>query len=255
MPNSQCGVELLRLVPRSPLFKKQGSGSAAHILAHWFTVIAPGTIAFMLEETKSKEQAEPAAELQSAAEPQRASWREQGIVLVVMALVLLADQLSKLYVESRLPMNSSWAPFPALESIFRITHVSNTGAAFGLFQSGSVVLAVVAVIVSGVILLYNRHLPASLYWYRLALGMQLGGALGNLLSRIRIGHVTDFLDFGPVPIFNVADASIVVGTILLGFLMIFHPWETAGDHANVVRGERQGEEAEAAEDESLLLHE
>jgi signal peptidase II len=152
---------------------------------------------------------------------EKASWQEQGIVFLVMGLVLLADHLSKVYVEARLPLNSTWAPFPEWESLFRITHVSNTGAAFGLFRSGNLVLSIVAVIVSVVIILYNRYLPAHMYWYRLALGLQLGGALGNLLSRLRIGHVTDFLDFGPVPVFNVADMSIVTGTILLGFLMLF----------------------------------
>jgi len=208
----------------------------------------------MLEESQPVEKSDLTPEKGPTVEPQPASRRERGIVLIVMAVALLADQLSKLSVESRLPMNSTWAPFPGLESIFRITHVSNTGAAFGLFQSGSVVLAIVAVVVSVVILLYNRHLPGNLYWYRLALGLQLGGALGNLLSRIRIGHVTDFLDFGPVPVFNLADASIVTGTILLGFLMIFYPPETAED-ADELAPEDGEQTAEASKDQSLLLNE
>lgn len=208
----------------------------------------------MLEETQPSEQVDASPDKRPPVEPQKASWSEQGIVFLVMALVLLADHLSKSYVESRLPLNTTWAPFPEWESLFRITHVSNTGAAFGLFQSGSLVLSIVAVVVSVVIVLYNRHLPGNLFWYRLALGLQLGGALGNLLSRIRIGHVTDFLDFGPVPVFNLADTSIVTGTILLGILMIFLPPETVED---TVEPEKQEgvEEAEAAEDQSLLLHE
>ena len=189
---------------------------------------------------------------------QRASWQEQGIVFLVMGLVLLADQLSKLYIESRLPLNSTWAPFPEWESLFRITHVSNTGAAFGLFRSGNVILSVVAVVVSVVIILYNRSLPARMYWYRLALGLQLGGALGNLLSRIRIGHVTDFLDVGPVPVFNVADMSIVTGTILLGFLMLFdQPKQEEGPESpdNGTTTEEERTPGDAAEDQSLLLNE
>ena len=188
----------------------------------------------------------------------KASWQEQSIVFLVMALVLLADYLSKLYVEARLPLNSTWAPFPEWESLFRITHVSNTGAAFGLFRSGNLVLSVVAVVVSVVIILYNRSLPAHMYWYRLALGMQLGGALGNLLSRIRIGHVTDFLDVGPVPVFNVADMSIVTGTILLGFLMLFDHPQQDDDAESLDEGEMTGEETppgDTAEDQSLLLNE
>lgn len=208
----------------------------------------------MLEQSQPMEQVDPPVEQRPPSEPKDATWQERGIVFLVTALVLLADHLSKIYVESRLPLNSTWAPFPELESYFRITHVSNTGAAFGLFQSGSLILAIVAVVVSIVIVFYNRHLPGNLYWYRLALGLQLGGALGNLLSRIRLGHVTDFLDFGPVPVFNLADASIVTGTILLGLLMIFFPPETAEDM--VQPEEDQGaEQAEASEDQSLLLNE
>ena len=191
-------------------------------------------------------------------EPKAATWREKGIVFFVMALVLLADHLSKLLVESRLPLNSTWAPFPEWEAIFRITHVSNTGAAFGLFQSGNLILSIVAVVVSIVIILYNQHLPAHLYWYRLALGLQLGGALGNLISRIRVGHVTDFLDFGPVPVFNVADMSIVTGTILLGFLMLIDQPEKASEaesqaaDESSIEDERQGE---TTEDQNLLPNE
>ena len=201
--------------------------------------------------------AEPLEQL-PVPEPEAATWREKGIVFLVMALVLLADHLSKLYVESSLPLNTTWAPFPEWESLFRVTHVSNTGAAFGLFQSGNLILSIVAVVVSIVIILYNQRLPAHLYWYRLALGLQLGGALGNLLSRIRVGHVTDFLDFGPVPVFNVADMSIVTGTILLGFLMLIDQPEKASEAGSSdsdessIDDERQGE---SAEDQNLLLNE
>lgn len=187
-----------------------------------------------------------------------ASWREKGIMFLVMALVLLVDHLSKLYIEERMPLNSTWAPFPEWESLFRITHVSNTGAAFGLFQSGNLILSIVAVVVSIVIIIYNWHLPAKLYWYRLALGLQLGGALGNLLNRVRIGHVTDFLDVGPVPVFNVADMSIVTGTILLGFLMLFDQPKSGTESEAEERVEAAVEKTppgESSEDQSLLLNE
>lgn len=209
----------------------------------------------MIEETRGTEQDSAAEEQQPSGQPQKATMLEKGIVFLVMALVLLIDHLSKVYVEAQLPLNSTWAPFPEWESIFRITHVSNTGAAFGLFQSGNLILSIVAVVVSVVIVLYNRHLPGHLYLYRLALGLQLGGALGNLLSRIRIGHVTDFLDFGPVPVFNVADMSIVTGTILLGFLMIFYPPEAADDGLESQEIDEEKSEAEAGEDRGFLLNE
>jgi len=212
----------------------------------------------MREEAEANEHSEVEVEPSQMHEPPKATWREKSLVFFVAALVLLADHLSKAYVESRLPLNTTWAPFPEWESIFRITHVSNTGAAFGLFQSGSLVLSIVAIVVSVVIVLYNSHLQGNLYWYRLALGLQLGGALGNLLSRIRVGHVTDFIDVGPVPVFNVADMSIVTGTILLGFLMIVSPPKTAGEDEEPLADPEKdvpGPEPESSESQSLLLNE
>ncbi len=149
-----------------------------------------------------------------------ASVGEKAILFLVMALVLLADFLSKLYIENSLELNTSWAPIPELAAFFRITHVSNTGAAFGLFPSGSILFMLVAIGVSVFIIIYNSRLPADHALYRVALGLQLGGALGNLISRLRVGHVTDFLDFGPWPVFNLADFSIVAGVFLLAFLML-----------------------------------
>ncbi|MFN2189647.1 MAG: signal peptidase II, partial [Candidatus Promineifilaceae bacterium] len=84
--------------------------------------------------------------------------------------------------------------------------------------------------------------------------LQLGGALGNLLTRVRIGHVTDFLDFGPWPVSNVADISIVTGTILLGILMIFQNDEEAAETAPTA--DQDGEEpVEAGEDSPVIWNE
>lgn len=145
---------------------------------------------------------------------------EKAILFFVMVLVLLADYASKVTVENNLELNTTWAPLPDLAHLFRFTHVSNTGAAFGLFPNGSVLFSVIAVVVSIVIIIYNQYLPARHQLYRIALGLQLGGALGNLISRMRLGHVTDFLDFGPWPVFNVADLCVVIGVIMLAFLML-----------------------------------
>ena len=149
-----------------------------------------------------------------------ASFGEKLILYLVMTAIVIADQISKNAVEANIPLNQYWAPFPEQAELLKISHVSNTGAAFGIFPSGSPIFMIVAVVVAIVIVIYNHKLPAHHIWYRLALGLQLGGALGNLIDRFRIGHVTDFIDVGPVPVFNIADASIVVGTMLLGFLIL-----------------------------------
>ena len=167
-----------------------------------------------------QQEAESVAENQPAANEVPASLSEKAILYLVMALVLLLDILSKVAVENWLELNTSWMPIEALTPIFRITHVSNTGAAFGLFPSGGNLFMIVGIVVSVFIIFYNTRLPANHYLYRVALGLQLGGALGNLINRLRIGHVTDFLDFGPWPIFNVADMCVVAGVFLLAFLML-----------------------------------
>jgi signal peptidase II len=157
---------------------------------------------------------------EEAIESRPASLAERSALFLVTAAVIVADHLSQLFVEAWLPLNQSYAPFPEVFPAFRITHVSNTGAAFGLFPEGSLVFAIVAAIVSAVIVVYNYRLPAGHRLLRLALGLQLAGALGNLIDRVRLGHVTDFFDVGPWPVFNIADASIVAGVAILAYLML-----------------------------------
>lgn len=142
-------------------------------------------------------------------------------VLPLVAIAALAfDQWTKYLIVANLELYDSWAPIPALANVFTIHYVTNTGAAFGLFQNGSLVLAIVAIAVSAVIVLYYRSLPGGQWLVRLSLGLQLAGALGNLIDRIRVGHVIDFLDFQVWPVFNLADASIVCGVILLAYLLL-----------------------------------
>lgn len=141
------------------------------------------------------------------------------LVFWLAGLVIVIDQVTKWMVEARLPLNRSWAPWPEYAHLFQFSHVANTGAAFGLLPNGSLFFGAAAVLVAIVIVVYNFQLPAGFWGLRFALGLQLGGALGNLIDRVRLGHVTDFFDFGPWYIFNVADISIVTGVIILGCLM------------------------------------
>ena len=141
---------------------------------------------------------------------------------------MLVDQITKYLVVARLGEGQSWDVAPWLAPVFRITHVTNTGAAFGLFPGWGGFFVVVAVIVIVAIVIYHRHLPDGQWLMRVALGLQLGGAIGNnLVDRLRQGFVVDFIDlnFWPLrdwPVFNLADGSIVAGTTLLALLMI---WE------------------------------
>jgi signal peptidase II len=150
------------------------------------------------------------------------------VILGTAAAVVLLDQLSKRWIERNVPLYESLVPFPALEDFFTITHFTNTGAAFGLFRDQNILFVAIAAVVVLSIFVYSRYLPHDKLLVQVALGLQLGGAIGNnLFDRVRLGHVTDFLYFRRLPIinqpwpaFNVADMAIVTGVILLAYFML-----------------------------------
>jgi signal peptidase II len=142
------------------------------------------------------------------------------VLPVVAVAILIIDQVTKHLVVANFALYESWAPLPALSKVFTVHYVTNTGAAFGLFQDGGLFFIVVAIVVSMVILFYYWQLRGGEWLIRLSLGMQLAGALGNLIDRLRLGYVIDFLDFQIWPVFNVADSSIVVGVLLLAVLLL-----------------------------------
>ena len=152
------------------------------------------------------------------------------LVIAATAIgIVILDQLSKAWVERNLAIYESLTPFPALSNLFTFTHFTNTGAAFGLLRDQSILFVVIGVVVVGSIVVYARYLPHDQLLVQFALGLQLGGALGNMIDRVRQGHVTDFIYFHFWPAFNVADAAIVVGVILLGWSLLRQPGESAAE--------------------------
>jgi signal peptidase II len=142
------------------------------------------------------------------------------LVLVGVAFfVLVLDQLTKIVVSTSLPEGGWWSPFPSLVRVFRIIHITNSGAAFGIFPNQGNFFLAIAVIVAVAIVLYYRYLPTGSWLVRVSLGLQLGGAMGNLIDRMRYGHVVDFVDIGFWPIFNVADVAIVTGVAILAYCL------------------------------------
>ena len=133
-----------------------------------------------------------------------------------MFAALILDQFTKWLTIENLAVGESW---PA-EGFLRFTHAWNTGTAFSLFQGQGDILTWVSLGAVGVLTWIYRSIDNPHWVLRIAFGMQFGGAIGNIIDRIRLGHVTDFLDVGPWPIFNIADSSIVIG---IG-LMIFYFW-------------------------------
>lgn len=151
-----------------------------------------------------------------------------ALLALVAGAVLLVDQVTKHLVLTYLPVGAAWAPIPALERWFTVTHVRNVGAAFGLFpQLAPVFLAIAVVVVVGIVV-YARFLRPGDRWVALSLGLMLGGASGNLVDRLRIGHVVDFLDFKFWPVFNCADSAIVIGVGVLLWALFWEPQQQPG---------------------------
>ncbi|GBL18723.1 hypothetical protein LBMAG37_09720 [Anaerolineae bacterium] len=145
--------------------------------------------------------------------------RVQLRLLMVSAVVIAVDQLSKWAVRSRMEIGETVEIHPWLHDVFDLAHTTNTGAAFGMFKSGSTILTVLAILVSAAIVYYNRTLAAEQVWMRTALGLQVGGAIGNMLDRLQQGYVTDFLHLHYWPVFNIADAAISIGVVILVTVM------------------------------------
>jgi len=134
---------------------------------------------------------------------------------------VVADQLSKTWIRSNLVVGQSLPE----AGFFRITHVQNTGAAFGLFPDQAFTLTIVSLVSLLALLVYalfiHHRLPfphSRLGWF--TLGLVLGGIVGNLTDRLRSGYVTDFIDVGIWPAFNLADSALVVGVIILAYSLL-----------------------------------
>lgn len=143
------------------------------------------------------------------------SIREYFFLFVISGGIILLDQITKFIVRANLPVNGVWVPWDWLYPYARIYHTENTGVAFGMFQGGNVLFAILAMMVAAAIIYYFPRIPKADWTLRIALSMQLAGAVGNLIDRILIGNVTDFISVGNFAVFNVADSSITLGVVIL----------------------------------------
>ncbi|MDO8754428.1 MAG: signal peptidase II [Anaerolineales bacterium] len=137
----------------------------------------------------------------------------------VAGLIVAFDQWTKWLVRENIEFGTQWLPesWSWLYPYARFVNWHNSGAAFGMFQNGNLVFTVLAFIVIGAIIYYYPHVEMEDWSLKLAMGLQLGGAAGNLVDRLMMGKVTDFISIGTFPVFNVADSSITIGVIVLLF--------------------------------------
>ena len=140
---------------------------------------------------------------------------KSNLMLVLIALVVIAlDQLTKRAVQQNLALGESLLVFPPWEFV-RIVHWVNTGAAFGMFQGGNAVLIGLTVAITLAILIYYQTLPEDHLFQRICLALMVGGSIGNLIDRLTLGYVVDFVAVGRFPVFNLADSCVTVSVILL----------------------------------------
>jgi signal peptidase II len=148
-------------------------------------------------------------------------------LLVFAGIIILLDQLSKALIVYYLPFNRT---IPVINGFFNITHIHNPGGAFGLMANlgptaRSIIFLFISSLAVGLIFYFYKKTPANYRWLAAGFALIFGGAIGNLIDRIRFGFVIDFFDFyvGHLhwPAFNVADSAISVGIGIFVFHLLF----------------------------------
>jgi signal peptidase II len=142
---------------------------------------------------------------------------------IIAAIVIVLDQFAKALVLRAWPVPQSGEK-ELLGQWLTLTYVRNDGIAFGLFQGIPQLFTITSlVIVAGAIYFYLHHLPENDRWLPIMLGLIVGGALGNVIDRLRFGYVVDFIKTlgGRFPVFNVADSAVVIGILLMALHMFF----------------------------------
>ena len=142
--------------------------------------------------------------------------RRLGLFLIVAALIVTFDQLSKLWIRAHLALGES---LPLTDRL-SLTYVGNTGSAFGLLANRTFLLIIIGIASLLIVLLFLRYLSQVTTLSMVSIGLIWGGAVGNFIDRLRFGYVTDFIYlrlWGSFywPAFNIADAAITIGVVVL----------------------------------------
>jgi len=165
--------------------------------------------------------------------------KSYAVLMPIAGVVIGLDQWTKTLVRSNLGFGEFWSPWDWLSPYARIVHWYNTGVALGLFQDQNLLFAILVSIIAMIIFIYYPQLSEGDWFLRIALAMQFGGSIGNLIDRLTVGHVTDFFSVGSFPVFNVADASVTIGV----GIMILGVWlQERKDKAQKLKTEEENSE-------------
>jgi signal peptidase II len=173
-------------------------------------------------------------------------FKNYWLLLLLAVVIIPLDQLTKYLVRTYIPVNGLWTPIQALP-FFQIVHWQNDGVAFGMFQGIGWFFTILSFVVAAVIFYYFPRIKREDPFIRWALAIEFSGAIGNLIDRLVFGKVTDFVKVGGFAVWNIADASITIGVVLLliGFVI-----QEVRDRRNQIekrgrtdkRGNTQGDE-------------
>lgn len=153
------------------------------------------------------------------------------MLYIIFIVILVIDQVTKYLAVERLMGNP---PFVIINNFFQLRYVENFGAAFGILQNKQLFFIIITfIIIAGIIIFMKANNKLSKLM-NISLVLILSGAVGNLIDRIRLGYVVDFVDikFGSLydyPVFNIADSSIVIATIMVAYLVLFDKYEAVGE--------------------------
>jgi signal peptidase II len=180
-------------------------------------------------EPPAMREEQPAPEAASPRRPGRFNLRRDAAFFLIALGIVAVDQITKAIVRNDLEPGEAW---PEPDMLLNIVYVTNSGAAFGILQGQTLFLIGTSLVGVAAIVLYYIFPPLEHGLLRAALGLQLGGAAGNLIDRIRFGEVTDFINFSFWPAFNVADASISIGVVTILWFFISSEGERLRDPHN-----------------------
>ncbi|WP_253250645.1 signal peptidase II [Orenia metallireducens] len=142
---------------------------------------------------------------------------EAMLIFVAFLVIILLDQFTKYLVLTNFNLGDS---IPIIQNVFHLTYVQNRGAAFGILQDQLPFFIIITLAVLALLFYFYRQLPLGSSWNKAALGMALGGTIGNFIDRVRLGFVVDFFDFRVWPVFNIADSAIVVAVIIFSYWIL-----------------------------------
>jgi len=167
------------------------------------------------------------------AEQPASIFSRRTLTFVTTAIAVIAlDRWTKQLATERL-LDSGLRSVPMLGEYIRLTYVENRGAAFGVLQNQTAFFILVGLVVISVIVASYRYIPEPSWLLNVCLGLQMGGAVGNLIDRVHVGYVVDFIDLTFWPVFNVADSAICIGVAGLAYSVLFPPRRPVAESSTV----------------------